>query len=69
MNYCVILYINSIIKDFLPDDVAILGWIRAHNIQQLLDVDGLQFVIIASHVPLPHEGCDVRVALPVMGWF
>ena len=64
MNDGVILHLNSVIKHLLPHDVAVLGGEAAHDIQQLLDVDGLQLVIVASHVPLPHEGCDVRIALP-----
>ena len=64
MDNCVILHIYSVVEHLLPYHVPVLGGVGAHDVQQLLDVDGLQLVIVASHVPLPHEGCDVRIALP-----
>ena len=67
MDDCVVLYIYSIVKHLLPYDVAILGWVGTDNVQKFLDIDGLQLVVVSRHVPLPHEGCDVRIALPIKG--
>ena len=60
----VILDGNSIVKDLLPNNVPIVRWVGADNVQQLLDVDRLQLVIVVGHVPLLHEVGDVGVALP-----
>ena len=51
----VILDGNSVVKDLLPDDVPVVRRVGADNVQQLLDVDRLQFVVVACHVPLFHE--------------
>ena len=55
MNDGIILHFNTIVKDFLPDNVTIFCWIGADNVEQLLDVDRFQFVIVSCHVPLLHE--------------
>ena len=64
MDDGVILHLHAVIENLLPHDVAVLGGETAHDVQQLLDVDGLKLVVIAGHIPLPHEGCDLRIALP-----
>ena len=51
----VILDGDSIVKDLLPDDVPVVRGVGAHDVQQLLDVDRLQLVVVACHVPLLHE--------------
>ena len=51
----VILDGNSVVKDLLPDDVPVVRRVGADNVQQLLDVDRLQLVVVACHVPLLHE--------------
>ena len=64
MDDRVILHLHPVIKHLLPHDVAVLGGEGADDVQEFLDVDGLQLVIVTSYVPLPHESCDVGVALP-----
>ena len=60
----VVLHLHPIIEHLLPHDVAVLGGVGAHNVQEFLDIDRLQLAIVPSYVPLLHEGRDVRVALP-----
>ena len=55
MDDRVILDGNSIVKDLLPDNVPVVRGVGADNVQQLLDVDRLQLVVVACHVPLLHE--------------
>ena len=64
MDDGVILDLHPIVKDLLPHNVPVVGGVGADYVQQLLDVDRLQFVVVACHVPLFHEVRDVRVALP-----
>ena len=64
MNDRVVLNLDSIIEDLLPQNVAIVSGIGAHNVQQLLDVDGLQQAIFSCKVKLSHEVPDFRVATP-----
>ena len=64
MNDRVVLNLDSIIEDLLPQDVAIVSRIGAHNVEQLLDVDGLQQAILSCKVKPCHELRDVRVATP-----
>jgi hypothetical protein len=46
-------------------DVAIVGGVGADDIEELLDVDILQFVVVPSQVPFVHELSDLRIALPI----
>ena len=55
MDDSVILDDNPIVKNLLPDNVAVVGGVGADDVQQLLDVDRLQLVVVACHVPLLHE--------------
>ena len=64
VNDRVVLHLHPIVKHLLPHDVAVLGGEGADDVQEFLDVDGLQLVIVTSYVPLPHESRDVGVALP-----
>ena len=64
VNDRVVLHLHPIVKHLLPHDVAVLGGEGADDVQEFLDVDGLQLVVVPSYVPLMHEGRDVWVALP-----
>ena len=64
MNDRVVLNLDSIVKDLLPEDVAIVGGVGAHYLQQLLDVDGLQQAVFSCKVKLGHEVPDVWIAAP-----
>ena len=55
MDDCIILDLHTIVKDLLPHDVPVVRGVGAHDVQQLLDVDRLQLVVVACHVPLLHE--------------
>ena len=66
MDDRVILHLHPIIEHLLPHDVAVLGGVGADDVQQFLDVNRLELVIVARHVPLSHEGSDIGVALPEM---
>ena len=66
MDDGVILDLHSIVKDLLPNNVPVVRGVGADYVKQLLDVDRLQFVVVACHVPFFHEVRDVRVALPEM---
>ena len=64
MDDRVVLHLDAVVKHLLPDNVAVVGGVRADDVEQLLDVDRLQLVVVVCHVPLLHEVGNVGVALP-----
>ena len=66
MDDGVVLNFHAIVEHLLPHNVAVLGGEGADDVQQFLDVNRLELVIVARHVPLSHEGSNIGVALPEM---